>query len=143
MVELDGKPWSAPAEGFVFEPRALATQTTAFGTTSIPLTPRMDVDANGPRWRAVQLQHLVANAVRESLAAEGSNLRKWVSDNGSSMGAGLSYDRLVRIQRGKTMMQLADLLHWASIYPAVDTALSNFRFAGDRPCTDGDVAGGQ
>lgn len=120
----------APSMGFVFEPRALATQRRAFGMSSIPLTPTESTDATSARWRAVQLQHQVANTVRENLAARGTNLSAWVADRSEHESRGLSYDRLIRIQRGETMMQLTDLLHWAAVFPAVAQLLSAWDFEG-------------
>ncbi|MFP7761841.1 hypothetical protein [Marisediminicola sp. LYQ85] len=126
--KTDSEASSDPAVGFVVEPRALATQKKAFGISTIPLTPVDKKRATGPRWRATELQHQVANAVRESLASEGTNLRAWVTKNEDQLPAGLSYDRLVRIQRGETLMQIADLFHWAAVFPRVASLLREHSF---------------
>lgn len=125
---MESSQFGPAAAGFVFEPRKLGKQHAQFGNTSMALLPAEGTDVEDPRWRAAQLQHLVANAVRESLAAEGTNLSAWVRERVSVPG-GVSYDRLVRIQRGETMMQLADLFYWAAPFSAVAELLSSHPFA--------------
>ena len=117
----------SPAAGFVFEPRKLAKQQLQFGNTALALRPADDVNTADPRWGAAQLQHLVANTVREALAARGTSLSAWVRDHNEDR-SGLGYDRLVRIQRGETMMQLADLFHWATTFPNVADLLASYPF---------------
>lgn len=86
----------------------------------------MGVDASDPRYLAALLQHRVANKVRESLLAAGSSLQELAKL--PDLPPGMSYDRLVRIQRGETMMQLADLLNWATRYEPVRRLLAEEQF---------------
>ena len=123
------------ARGFVFAPRKLGEQQAQIGNTSMALLSAKGTGTEDPRWRAAQLQHLVANAVRESLAAKGTNLSSWVRQQHSDSG-GVNYDRLVRIQRGETMMQLADLFYWVAKFAGVAELLASHPFAsatGDGP----------
>ncbi|MBC7593507.1 MAG: hypothetical protein H7288_06155 [Kineosporiaceae bacterium] len=124
---VNSKVMSAAA-GFVFEPRKLAEQQLQFGNTALALRPAAKVDIADPRWGAAQLQHLVANTVREALAAKGTSLSAWVRDHHADR-SGLGYDRLIRIQRGETMMQLADLFHWATTFDTVADLLATHQFA--------------
>jgi hypothetical protein len=100
--------------GFVFEPRAVVKLPGAFGKSSTPLEPEGVPDA---RFQAAQLQHVVANTVRECLLARRLSLKKFVAE--SSLPGWSSYDRLSRIQRGETMMMLADLQMWAEVFDEV------------------------
>jgi hypothetical protein len=66
----------------------------------------------------MQLQHLVANAVREVIVTRWGGYRgytDWFQDRPE----GLSSDRIGRIQRGENAMTLADLLYWMSQFPEV------------------------
>jgi hypothetical protein len=88
--------------------------------------PGAGVATNSPRYKAAALQHQVANAVREALAVRGKNLKDFVDARPKEEG--MSYDRLVRIQRGETMMQLTDMFNWARLFPSVQLMLANQRF---------------
>lgn len=112
--------------GFVFEPRTLAAVSGQFGKTGSPIAPAEGVAEDDPRFQAAQLQHLVANKVREELLGRGLSLKDFlatVTDSG-----GMSFERLIRIQRGATMMQLTDLFNWAMFFPAVRRALADHQF---------------
>jgi hypothetical protein len=104
----------------------MAAISAQFGKTGSPLRPAKGVDAGDPRFQAAQLQHLVANIVREELLAQNLTLQRFLLVSPKS--AAMSYDRLVRIQRGETMMQLADLYNWANIFPAVRRFLAEQQF---------------
>jgi hypothetical protein len=125
-------PHTPAAGGFVFEPRKLSRSPKQFGKTSLPLDPAEGVDQGDPRFRAASLQHVVANLVREMLLGRDSNLNEFVAKQPNTTSS-LGYDRLVRIQRGETMMQLADLLYWSSIFPAIAAALADYPFGTPGP----------
>lgn len=111
-----------PASGpFVFEPRSLVREWKQFGRSSGPLEPDEGVDPGDLRLRTAQLQHKVSNAVREALLREGITLKAFAENVQSP---GMSHDRLARIQRGKTLMQLADLVNWAGRFPEVRAILA-------------------
>lgn len=63
---------------FKFEPRGVVQSARQFGKSRMPLIPGEGISQDDPRFAAAQLQHLVANTVRESLLAEGHSLRSYV-----------------------------------------------------------------
>lgn len=67
------------------------------------------------------MQHRVANAAREGMLAHGASLKSYAE---ALRSPGMSYDRLVRIQRGETLMQLADLVNWAQHFENVADLLA-------------------
>lgn len=121
-----------PSGGFKFQPRELVAARTQFGKSSEHATPASNVSATDMRFVSANLQHLVANAVREGLLARDEHLKGYVSRLEPSL-PGMSYDRLVRILRGETLMQLADLLHWADEFEGVRTVLRRQLNTSHRP----------
>lgn len=111
------------ASGFKFEPRAMADAPRQFGKSSEPLRPAPGYKVTDPQFIAAQLQHRVANAVREAMLRGGS-LEIFVR-NLNPRPPGMTYDRLVRIQRGETLMQLADLVNWAHRFETVRAILTD------------------
>jgi len=110
--------------GFKFEPRAFSAAPQQFGKSSKPLRPAAGYGARDLRFVAAQLQHRVANAVREELL----DMQMTLEDLVKSMrppSPGMTYDRLVRIQRGETLMQIADLMNWAQRFGTVRSLLSD------------------
>ena len=112
--------------GFVFEPRSVIDGRKQFGQSSMSLAPAEGVALTDPRYLAALLQHRVANTVRESLLAENMSVQTFAESD--DLPPGMSYDRLVRIQRGETLMQLADLLNWASRFEPVRRMLAAEQF---------------
>jgi len=118
--------------GFKFEPRAFVAVRREFGRSSSPVRPAPGIQETDPRFLAAQLQHIVANAVREGVLAEGVSLEEFVTrensaENKSPLSPGLTYDRLIRIQRGESLMQLADLVSWAQRFETVRALLVDKR----------------
>ncbi|WP_105034773.1 hypothetical protein [Cryobacterium aureum] len=117
--------------GFKYEPRNLVDFRKQFGKSSAPLRPAPGVDAADPRFLAAQLQHQVANAVREAVLAQGLSLEAFLTrrepdqDSTPSPPPGMTYDRVVRINRGETLMQLADLVSWAQQFATVRALLAD------------------
>ncbi|MRG60699.1 hypothetical protein GE115_12585 [Agromyces sp. CFH 90414] len=112
--------------GFAFEPRTLSAVPAVFGRSSAPFLPIAGLGDGDPRLRAAQLQHRVANAVREELLAGGLSLEQYLGAVDVHV-PGLSYDRVIRLLRGKTQMQLADVLFWADRHPRVrEVAVAQF-----------------
>ena len=114
------KPGSMSATSFA--PKSLAASHRQFGKSASDLVAADGVDPRGPRFQAAQLQHKIANSVRESLLATGVNLETYAERHRSTI-PGMSYDRLVRILRGETQMQFADVVTWASQFPTVRAML--------------------
>ena len=109
------------SRAFKFKPRDVVLSPKQFGKSSLPLAAAEGVAFQDPRFQAARLQHLVANAARESMLAEGYSLHGYVDQLGDVPG--MTYERLVRIQRGETLMQLADLMAWAARFPSVRSLL--------------------
>jgi hypothetical protein len=91
---------------FKFKPRDVVRVPKQFGKSSLALQAADGIESEDPRFLAAQLQHQVANAARESIMAEGHTLRSYVITLKDVPG--MTYERLVRIQRGETLMQFAD-----------------------------------
>ena len=108
---------------FKFKPRDVVRLPKQFGKSSLALVAAEGVESKDPRFLAAQLQHLVANAVRESIMAEGHTLPSYVDHLGDVPG--MTYERLLRIQRGETLMQCADLMAWAGRFELVRSLLAH------------------
>ncbi len=120
-------PRSDPAQtGFKYQPREMVRSPRQFGKSSAVLEPADGIGLDDPRLGAARLQHKVANSVREALLARGELLQNLAE---TAPGVpGMSYDRLLRIARGETLMQLADLVNWAARYSEVRQLLANEQF---------------
>jgi hypothetical protein len=105
-----------------FAPRELAAVHKQFGKVAIDLVAADHVDSRGSRFNAAQLQHRISNAVREALLSSGISLEKYAEQHKESV-PGMSYDRLVRVLRGETQMQLADLVTWSGQFAGVRALL--------------------
>ena len=101
-----------------FQPRSLAAAPKQFGKSATDLTPAAGQIATGPKFAAAQLQHRVCNAVREALLAEGKSIDSFAEELRPTV-PGVGYDRLVRVLRGETLMQIADLVTWAGRFAGV------------------------
>ncbi|MCY7290405.1 MAG: hypothetical protein LH624_19720 [Cryobacterium sp.] len=98
--------------GVVFEPRSLADNPKKFGRTSTQLaTGPMET----PHQAAAELQHAVANRIREHLLDQNTNIRTFCATN--ELPPGLSEDRSQRLLRGETMITITDMLFWARQIP--------------------------
>ena len=118
------------AGGFKYEPRSMVAVRKQFGRSSALLQPAPGIDASDPRFLAAQLQHRVANGVREAALAQGLGLEALLANPMSgerpqATPPGMSYDRIVRINRGETLMQLADLMSWAQRFETVRELLAD------------------
>lgn len=111
------------SRAFRYEPRRLVTQPKQFGKTRLDLEPAAGVDPADPRFVAAQLHHHVANAAREAILARGHSLDSYTT---KLQAPGMTYDRLVRMQRGETLMQLADLMNWTQHFENVRTLLNEY-----------------
>lgn len=107
-----------------FQPRSLAAAPKQFGKSATDLTPAAGQIATGPKFAAAQLQHRVCNAVREALLAEGKSIDTFAEEL-RPIVPGMGYDRLVRVLRGETLMQVTDLVTWAAHFESVRTILQD------------------
>ena len=97
--------------GAVFVPRSLADNQRKFGRSSSRLIAgRLE----SPQQQAAELQHAIANRIRDHLLDQNTNLNEFCA---AGLPVGLSYDRFQRILRGETMMTTTDMMFWASQVP--------------------------
>ena len=99
--------------GAVFVPRSFVANPKKFGRSGTRLAGN-DVIAS-PHQGAAELQHAIANRVREYLLDENTTLRAYCERN--RLAAGLTHERFERILRGETMLTLTDLMFWATEIP--------------------------
>lgn len=104
--------------GAVIEPRSFTQTRAKFGRTASRLQPGV---ITSPQHGAAELQHALANAIREHLLDSGLDLKSF--SEATDLPAGLSYDRFQRINRGETMMTLTDLAFWAARIPRLRDVL--------------------
>lgn len=93
-------------------PRSFADNRKKFGRTGTRLTAG---PVDSPHQSAAELQHAIANRVREYLLDENTTLRAYCENR--PLAAGLTNDRFERIMRGETMITLTDLMFWAAEIP--------------------------
>lgn len=98
--------------GAVFVPRSFAENRKKFGRTGTRLTA---APIESPHQSAAELQHAIANRIREYLLDENSTLRAYCENR--PLPAGLTNERFERILRGETMITLTDLMFWATEIP--------------------------
>ena len=98
----------ATRKGFTFEPRTLTNAPKQFGSISVHLNPAEGVSESDPRFQSAQLQHLLANEVREFLGVHRLDVA-WLASTDAGH-PGVSVDRMRRMLRGETMMQITDML---------------------------------
>ncbi|WP_148040165.1 hypothetical protein [Cryobacterium tepidiphilum] len=99
--------------GAVFVPRSYASNRKKFGNSST----RLGAEVSSPQQAAAELQHAIANKVREYVLDHHSDLKAYCDKE--HLPAGLSYERLQRIMRGETMMTFTDLMYWGRRIPAL------------------------
>ncbi len=119
--------------GAVFEPRSLADNQKKFGHTGSLLLPHEAHEARTPHEGAAELQHAIANRIREYLLDKNTDLKSFCEN--TKLGPGLTYERFQRINRGETMMTLTDLMFWSTVIPrfheVVGRAMYRLSDAGD------------
>jgi hypothetical protein len=98
--------------GAVFVPHSLADNRKKFGKSTSRLTAG---EIASPQQEAAEVQHAIANRIREYLLDQNTDLFKYCAQ--TPLPRGLSYDRFQRIFRGETMMTLTDLMFWAGQIP--------------------------
>jgi hypothetical protein len=106
--------------GAVFEPRSLATNRKKFGNSSSRLT---STNVESPQQAAAEVQHAIANRIREYLLDQNSDLKSYCAN--ATLPTGLNYERFQRINRGETMITLTDLMYWAHVIPGLVTFIGD------------------
>ncbi|HEU0256449.1 MAG TPA: hypothetical protein VFQ96_01265 [Microbacteriaceae bacterium] len=101
-----------------FAPRRLAKDPEQFGQNGDPLEPADDVDPADPRFIAANLQHWVANSVREGVLLGRTNLATMLTSL-TTTSPEMGYDRVLSTLRGYELMQLHDLVTWSTKYDSV------------------------
>lgn len=110
-----------------FEPRRCAAAAKQFGKSGADLMPVSGVQSSDPRFAAAQFQHRVCNAVREWLLSRGATIEEFARELKAGEVPGAGSDRLGRVLRGETLMQVADLVALAERVPGVRTVLLSER----------------
>ena len=100
-------------KGFTFVPRELVASPKQFGRTRTAMDPARGVPRDDPRFQAAQLQHRLVKEVREFLSERGETV-SWLASPEAGH-PGVSVDRMHRMLRGETMLQVADLLLFTSL----------------------------
>lgn len=108
-----------------FEPRQCAAAARQFGKSSSDLLAAPGMQVSDPRFMAAQFQHGVSNAVREWMLSRGSTIDEFARELKAEQVPGAGSDRLGRVLRGETLMQIADLVAFATRAPGVRTILMN------------------
>jgi hypothetical protein len=109
---------TSPGTATSFRPKNLALTPRQFGKSASDLTPAEDVDETAPKFLAAQFQHRVCNALREALLARNATINDFATQLKDTV-PGMGYDRMVRVLRGETLIQVADLVTWAGSFREV------------------------
>ena len=108
-------PRAPESGGAVFEPRSLVDNRKKFGHSSSLLLPQEPHEVRTPHEGAAELQHAIANRIREYLLDNNTDLKSFCEN--TELAPGLTYERFQRINRGETMMTLTDFMFWATVIP--------------------------
>jgi len=96
----------------------MSTNKKKFGNSTSRLTTRV---IDSPQQEAAELQHALANKIREFLLDQDTDLKRFTTPlpnaTSDSLPDGLTYDRFQRILRGATMITTTDLMFWAGVVP--------------------------
>lgn len=110
---------AADAEaGAVRRPRDLVDRPEMFGLWGKPMRAAAGVDPADAAFIAANVQHWVANAIREEVAMSRSNLATLLPDLDPT-SPDMTFDRVARFRRGEIPMTLTDLLVWSRRFDAV------------------------
>lgn len=117
------KPDRAAETASAFEPRAQAAAPKQFGKSGADLAPASGVETSDPRFLAAQFQHRVCNAVREWMLARGKTIEVFGGELKAEKVPGAGSDKLGRVLRGETLLQIVDLVALADRVPGVRVIL--------------------
>jgi hypothetical protein len=111
-------------------PRDLVDRPDMFGLWGKPMRAAAGVDPADAAFIAANAQHWVANAIREEIAMELSNLAS-VLPTLDPTSPEMTFDRIAQVRRGEIPMTLTDLLVWSRRFPSVRDIVT--ATLGDRP----------
>jgi len=112
--------------GDIVRPRDLVDRPDMFGRWGKPMRAAEDVDPADARFIAANLQHWVANAMREEVLMLRTNLATLLPTL-QTTSPELTLDRVSRLQHGDEPMRLDDLLVFARRFDSVrDILVSAF-----------------
>ncbi|GAA3939140.1 hypothetical protein GCM10022383_16450 [Microbacterium soli] len=123
-------------------PRDLVDRPDMFGQWGKPMRAAVGVDPADAAFIAANVQHWVANAIREEVAMERSNLAS-VLPSLDPTSPEVTFERVARLRRGEIPMTLTDLLVWSrrfgSVRDIVTSTLADAPHAASRlsPPSDG------
>jgi hypothetical protein len=127
-----------PASSTAFEPRHLAKNPKQFGKSSVDLIGATDVVVSEPKFLAANFQHLVCNSLREALLSNGMTIDQFATELLGTV-PGIGYDRLGRVLRGETQIQVADIVAWSQRFTGVKRTVLNARAWGVAGSTDDEI----
>jgi hypothetical protein len=99
-------------------PRDLVDRPDMFGLWGKPMRAAAGIDPADAAFIAANVQHWVANAIREEIAMELSNLAT-VLPSLDPTSPEMTFDRIALLRRGEIPMTLTDLLIWSRRFDAV------------------------
>ncbi|MDQ0615195.1 hypothetical protein QF046_002836 [Microbacterium sp. W4I4] len=106
------------AAGAVRRPRDLVDRPEMFGLWGKPMRAAPGVDPTDAAFIAANVQHWVANAIREEVAMSLSNLATLLPSLDPT-SPDMTFDHIAQFRRGEIPMTLTDLLVWSRRFEAV------------------------
>ncbi|MFC7787387.1 hypothetical protein ACU045_00280 [Microbacterium sp. MAHUQ-60] len=104
--------------GGVRRPRDLVDRPEMFGLWGKPMRAAPGVDPADAAFIAANVQHWVANAIREEVAMSLSNLATLLPSLDPTSPE-MTFDHIAQVRRGEIPMTLTDLLVWSRRFEAV------------------------
>lgn len=126
-----------PATPTAFEPRQLAKNPKQFGKSSVPLIAAPEVVVSEPKFLAANFQHLICNALREALLSNSMTIDQFATELLGTV-PGIGYDRLGRVLRGETQIQIPDIVAWCQRFKNVRRVVVSERAWGMLDAVDND-----
>ncbi|HTN55406.1 MAG TPA: hypothetical protein VLZ82_04420 [Microbacterium sp.] len=112
------EPETDAAVGAVRRPRDLVDRPEMFGLWGKPMRAAPGVDPADAAFIAANVQHWVANAIREEVAMSLSNLATLLPSLDPT-SPDMTFDHIAQFRRGEIPMTLTDLLVWSRRFEAV------------------------
>jgi hypothetical protein len=106
------------AAGAARRPRDLVDRPEMFGLWGKPMRAAAGVDPTDAAFIAANVQHWVANAIREEVAMSMSNLATLLPSL-EPTSPDMTFDHIAQFRRGEIPMTLTDVLVWSRRFEAV------------------------
>lgn len=110
------RPEAAEVDGR--RPRDLVDRPDMFGRWGKPMRAAAGVDPTDAAFIAANVQHWVANAIREEIAMSLSNVATLLPTLDPT-SPDITFDRITQVRRGEIPMTITDLLVWSRRFEAV------------------------